>query len=128
MNASVQSIRQRQAKVTASLSASRRRPVIARIWHGTTLSSTADDYLAFLQARAVPDYNATPGNLSVDILRREAGRITHFVIVTHWESWDAVEAFAGKDMARAKYYPEDDGYLLGFEANVEHYEAHHYAT
>jgi hypothetical protein len=39
--------------------------VIARIWHGTTATSKADAYLAFLQARAVPDYRSTHGNLAV---------------------------------------------------------------
>lgn len=39
--------------------------MIARIWHGTTLTTKADEYLAFLQARAIPDYASTPGNLAV---------------------------------------------------------------
>lgn len=96
--------------------------MIARLWHGMTLTAVADAYLAFLQARAIPDYRATPGNRSVSILRREAGAITHFLIVTHWESLQSIEAFAGADIARPRYYPEDDGFLLEFEDKVEHYE------
>jgi heme-degrading monooxygenase HmoA len=96
--------------------------LIARIWHGTTPSANADAYLAFLQRRAVPDYQATPGNLAVYILRRAEGELTHFLTVTHWESWQALEAFAGNDVARAKYYPEDAGFLLEFEPTVQHYE------
>jgi hypothetical protein len=34
----------------------------------------------------------------------------------------AIKDFAGSDPERAKYYPEDEGYLLGFEPTVEHYE------
>ena len=96
--------------------------MIARLWHGITLSAVADEYLAFLRERAIPDYRATPGNRSVSILRREAGAITHFLIVTQWESRQSIEAFAGADIARPKYYPEDDGFLLEFEDKVEHYE------
>jgi hypothetical protein len=42
--------------------------------------------------------------------------------LTHWESRLAIEAFAGKDIARAKYYPEDSGFLLEFEPTVQHHE------
>ena len=97
--------------------------MIARLWHGATLAEKAEQYLAFLQARAVPDYRAISGNLSVNILHRTVGVITHYLIVTHWESREAIEAFAGRDIARAKYYREDVDFLLEFEPTVEHYEA-----
>lgn len=96
--------------------------MIARIWHGTTPTPKADDYLAFLKMRAIPDYSATPGNLAVYLLRREEGGITHFITLTHWESLDAIRAFAGEDISRAKYYPEDSDYLLEFEPTVQHYD------
>jgi hypothetical protein len=34
----------------------------------------------------------------------------------------AIEGFAGSDPERAKYYPEDEEFLLDFEPTVEHYE------
>jgi hypothetical protein len=33
----------------------------------------------------------------------------------------AIEAFAGEDVERAKYYDEDKDYLLEFEPTVAHY-------
>jgi heme-degrading monooxygenase HmoA len=96
--------------------------VIARMWHGKTLAAKADEYLAFLQYRALPDYRGTPGNLSAYILRRADGDITHFATVTHWESLQAIAAFAGADISRAKYYTEDSSYLLEFEPTVQHSE------
>ena len=96
--------------------------MIARMWHGKTPSRKADEYLAFLQARAVPDYAAAPGNLAVYLLRRTEGDITHFITLTHWESLHAVEAFAGADISLAKYYPEDKDFLLEFEPTVQHFE------
>ena len=98
--------------------------MIARMWHGITPTAKADDYLAFLQARALPDYRGTPGNLAAHILRRADGDITHFTTLTFWESLQSIEAFAGADIARAKYYPEDSGYLLEFESTVQHWELH----
>jgi heme-degrading monooxygenase HmoA len=99
-----------------------RAPVIARIWHGTTPSAKADEYLAFLKARAIPDYAGVAGNLGVQILRRADGDITHFITLTHWVSKQAIETFAGADISQAKYYPEDTDFLLEFEPTVQHYE------
>ena len=96
--------------------------MIARIWHGRTSTAKADEYLAFLQRRALPDYRATPGNLAAYILRRAEGDVTHFMTLTHWESQQAIETFAGKDIVRAKYYPEDSAFLLEFEPAVQHHE------
>lgn len=96
--------------------------MIARIWHGTTPAAKSDEYLEFLHRRAVPDYRATPGNLAVYLLRRLDGDVAHFITLTHWDSLRSIEAFAGADIAKAKYYPEDTAYLLEFEPTVEHYE------
>lgn len=95
--------------------------MICRMWHGRTLRSNADAYTRFLEQRAIPDYRSVPGNLSVSILRRDEGEVTHFLTVTHWESEDCIRAFAGDELLRAKYYPEDEGYLLEFEPLVRHY-------
>jgi heme-degrading monooxygenase HmoA len=95
--------------------------VIARIWHGITLHAVADEYLKFLRERAISDYRATPGNLAAYVLHRKEGRLAHFLTVTHWESLQSIEAFAGSDITRAKYYPEDAGFLLEYEPTVQHY-------
>jgi heme-degrading monooxygenase HmoA len=96
--------------------------VIARLWHGVTPTAKADEYLAFLQRRALPDYRGTPGNLAAWILRRTEGEVTHFTTLTFWSSLQAIEAFAGADITRAKYYPEDADFLLEFEPTVQHSE------
>jgi heme-degrading monooxygenase HmoA len=95
--------------------------MICRMWHGTTARSKADAYTDFLEQRAVPDYRSVPGNLSVAVLRRDESELTHFMTVTHWESEDSIRAFAGDDLLRAKYYPEDRDFLLEFEPQVQHF-------
>jgi heme-degrading monooxygenase HmoA len=96
--------------------------MIARLWHGRVPSSKAEAYRAFLNARAIPDYRSIPGNLSVHVLERREGDVTHFITLTFWEGLDAIRAFAGEDLERAKYYPEDAGFLLEFEPGVLHYD------
>ena len=95
--------------------------MICRMWHGRTLRSKADTYARFLAQRAIPAYRSVPGNLSVSIMRRDDGDVTHFLTVTHWDCEGSIRAFAGDEPLKAKYYPEDEDYLLEFEPLVQHY-------
>ena len=96
--------------------------MIVRMWHGRVPTPKADAYAEFTNARAIPDYRSVKGNMSVHVLRRREGDITHFITLTFWESLEAIKGFAGENVEAAKYYPEDKDYLLEFEPNVVHYE------
>jgi heme-degrading monooxygenase HmoA len=96
--------------------------MIVRLWHGRVPAEKAGRYREFLNARAIPDYRSVPGNLSVHILERAEGAVTHFVTLTLWENMAAIRSFAGEDVEVAKYYPEDREFLLEFEPKVVHYE------
>ncbi|PHS21685.1 MAG: antibiotic biosynthesis monooxygenase [Robiginitomaculum sp.] len=86
--------------------------MIVRTWHGRTKLADADAYEAFMARRAGPDYGSVKGLKQLFFTRRDEGDIAHFLLVTVWNNMDAVKAFAGDDPAKAKYYPEDDQYLL----------------
>ena len=96
--------------------------MIARMWHGRVPAVKAAAYREFLSRQAIPDYRSVPGNLSVQILERSDGAITHFMTLTTWTDLDAIRSFAGSDVEAAKYYPEDAGFLLEYEPRVAHYE------
>ena len=96
--------------------------MIIRIWHGRVRHSNASAYREFLIGRAIPDYQSFKGNLDVKILERRGREATHFITMTSWVSLEAIKAFAGEDPEKAKYYPEDNDYLLEFEPSVVHYE------
>ncbi|MGH7566590.1 MAG: antibiotic biosynthesis monooxygenase [Gemmatimonadota bacterium] len=96
--------------------------MIARTWHGIVPAEKADAYHRFLLKSGLPDYQGTPGNRGVYVFRRTEGDIAHFLLLTLWDSYDAIRAFAGPDVERAKYYPEDDSFLLEKEPTVTHYE------
>lgn len=96
--------------------------MIARIWHGVTPAAKADEYVQFLNRTGVRDYRATEGNLSVHVLRRIEGDESHFLIMTLWESEEAIKKFAGEAVEQARYYPEDREFLLEFEEKVTHYQ------
>jgi heme-degrading monooxygenase HmoA len=92
------------------------------MWHGRVPTSKAQAYRAFQNERAIPDYQSVAGNISVHILERQEGEITHFITLTFWENLEAIKGFAGEDVELAKYYPEDQDFLLEFEPRAVHYE------
>ena len=96
--------------------------MIARTWHGVVPAGKADAYHRYLLETGVPDYQRTPGNRGVHILRRMEGDEVHFLLLTLWDSLDAIRTFAGPDVERAKYYPEDEAFLIELEPTVTHYE------
>jgi heme-degrading monooxygenase HmoA len=96
--------------------------MIARTWHGMVRAADADAYHAYLLKTGLSDYRTTPGNEGLHVLRRIEGDVAHYLLMTLWDSWEAIRAFAGDDVERARYYPEDDRWLLEKEPFVTHYE------
>jgi heme-degrading monooxygenase HmoA len=78
-----------------------------------------------MKERAAPDYASVSGNLGCYFLRRLDDDAAHFLLITLWESMDAIKEFAGPDPEVAKYYPEDEDLLLEKEPNSQLYEVFH---
>lgn len=96
--------------------------MIARTWHGITPAEKADEYLHLMLTVAVPDYEAIAGNRGVYVMRRIEGDDAHFLLLTFWESEDAIRRFAGSDIRAAKYYAFDREFLLDLEPTATHYD------
>ena len=95
--------------------------MIARVWHGAVRAGRGDAYAAYLDATGVREIRATPGNLGVLVLRRDEPTQTEFTFISLWDSMDAIRRFAGDDVERAHYYPEDRDFLLHLEPTVTHH-------
>lgn len=96
--------------------------MIARIWHGRTKREDYEDYTDLMKSKAIPDYKGTEGFIDLTFLRRIDNDIAHFTLITFWKNLEMIKNFAGEDFEKAKYYPEDEKYLLEFEEKVIHYE------
>ena len=96
--------------------------MIARVWRGAVRPQDADAYGDYIAQTGLAGYEATPGNRGAWLLRRDEETRTEFVAFTLWESLDAIRGFAGDDIERAVYYPEDERYLIERDETVKHYE------
>ena len=78
------------------------------------------EYYAYLQRTGLADYQSTPGNLGILVQQWTEGDVGHFLLTTLWDSIDAIKRFAGDEYTIARYYPEDDDFLLEREPYVTH--------
>jgi heme-degrading monooxygenase HmoA len=95
--------------------------MIARTWRGWVRKEDADAYVQYVIETGIKEYRETPGNRAAYILRREEGDRTEFVTLTFWDSMEAVRGFAGPNVERAVFYPEDDRFLVDRESTAAHY-------
>ena len=96
--------------------------MIARIWHGKTSIGDYERYTDFLKEVAIPDYEKTVGFIGLMFLRNRQREEGNFTLITYWENMEVIKNFAGEGFEKAKYYPEDDDFLLEFEEKVQHHE------
>ena len=95
---------------------------IMRLWHGEVPIEKADEYEKFMIERAAPDYGSIQGLLKLYFQRKDKKKITHFLLVTIWDSMESIIQFAGAEPELAKYYVEDDNFLLKKEQFTTMYE------
>jgi heme-degrading monooxygenase HmoA len=98
--------------------------MIARVWHGVVPLEKAAGYGKYLEDSdlGVRDYQRVPGNRGVSLFRRTEGDRVHFLLISLWDSREAIKKYAGPDIEKAQYFPYDRECLLDPEPNVQHYE------
>jgi heme-degrading monooxygenase HmoA len=96
--------------------------VIVRTWRGWVATDRADEYVRYIDQTGLAEYRRTLGNLGAQMWTADlADGRTEVMTVSWWESVEHIRGFAGDDITRAVFYPEDDDYLLDRETTVSHY-------
>ena len=75
-----------------------------------------------MKATGLKDYATTRGNLGTYVLTRQVGENAEFLLFSLWNSMDDIRGFAGEEVDKAVYYPEDKEFLLEMVPTVDHYE------
>jgi antibiotic biosynthesis monooxygenase (ABM) superfamily enzyme len=96
--------------------------MIARVWRGATRAADAETYAAYLEETGMRGARALPGSRGTLVLRRVEGERALFETILLFESLDDIRAFAGDEIERAVFFPEDDRFLVEREPTVSHYE------
>jgi heme-degrading monooxygenase HmoA len=55
-------------------------------------------------------------------LRRIVDNRAEFLLVSLWDSMESIRGFAGDDVNKAVFYPEDERFLIERDDHVSHFE------
>jgi heme-degrading monooxygenase HmoA len=96
--------------------------MIQRHWRGVAKRGEANNYIRHLETETFPLIAAISGFVKASILRRSTADGVEFLIITIWESMDAIQKFAGDDPGKAVVPKVVKGMMLSWEERVRHYE------
>ena len=86
--------------------------MIVRSWEGVTRRADAERYATYVEETGIAALTATPGCVGAEIHRRLEGDRAIFRVESRWLSIDAMRAFAGDDPTVARFFPDDDAFLV----------------
>jgi hypothetical protein len=93
--------------------------MIARTWRGRPAEDAAE-YAEYIRTTGTPSTRPRPATGGLPPVPVEGDR-AEFLTLSLWESLDSIRAFAGEDVERAVFYPEDDLYLIERDLVARHY-------
>jgi heme-degrading monooxygenase HmoA len=96
--------------------------MVSRHWRGLAKAERADDYVAHLRADTLPQLSKIPGFIDAQILKRAADEGVEFLIVTLWDSLQAIQRFAGAHAERAVVPEVVQDMMIDYDHVVRHYE------
>lgn len=96
--------------------------MIARIWTARTTRAQAPAYANHLRTRVLPKLRTIAGYRGASLLRRDGRDEAELIVVTRWQSMQAVRAFAGDDPDAAVVEEEAAAVLTDYDTRVRHYE------
>lgn len=96
--------------------------MILRKWTATIRTADVEEYTRYVEETGAGDYRHAAGYLGHQIAVRDNGDGTsEFSTLSWWDGMDCIKVFAGEHPETARYYPDDDRYLLTKPETVEHY-------
>lgn len=99
--------------------------MIARCWRGEATTEGGEVYLQLVTERVFPALAAIEGQRGGYVLRRPLDAGVEFLVVTLWDSLEAIRRFAGPCAEIAVVEPDARAVLSRFDERVAHYEVVH---
>ena len=96
--------------------------MITRLWRARAASTeAAEAYQRYFSGEAVLHLNRIPGFQGARLLARDSDGLIEILVMTLWDSMDAVRAFAGERADVAVVEPAVRAILSEFDDQVSHY-------
>src|SRR4030095_3211357 len=96
--------------------------MISRHWRGLARAGRAEAYVEHLRTETFPQLSQIPGFIDASIMRRNVQQGVEFLIVTNWESIEAIEQFSGRNVETAVVPETVQEMMIEYDGRVRHYE------
>jgi heme-degrading monooxygenase HmoA len=96
--------------------------MVVRAWRGYAAVSEGQAYPRHLLHSVRPKLESLAGFRGLYLLRRRDADEIQFLVLTLWDSMDAIRGFAGEQPEVAVVEPEARAVLVRFDETVSHYE------
>jgi heme-degrading monooxygenase HmoA len=96
--------------------------MVIREWRGRALRSREGAYLRHFNDSVLPQLKTLPGFVGAHVCCRPKGDLLEYVVLTRWESLDAIRGFAGEQYEKSVVEPAAAAALTDFDPYVQHYE------
>lgn len=96
--------------------------MIARYWSARTTREHASHYAEHLRQHVLPALRGLSGYAGARLLQRTTDTGVEVVVLTWWESLDAIQVFAGADLETAVVADAAAALLTDYDRRVRHYD------
>jgi len=96
--------------------------MISRHWRCLAQVNKAQSYVKHLRTETLPRLRELPGFVTASVLSRPLGNGVEFLVVTQWESVDAIATFAGPDAEVAVVPHQAASMMIEYDRRARHYD------
>jgi uncharacterized protein len=102
--------------------ASQETQMVLRMWKGRSTAEKSAKYVDHVTKKVFPLLCSIEGHRGAYLLQRAVNSAIEFVVLTLWESMEAVRKFAGPTPEKAVVDPEAQAVLTSFDESATHYQ------
>jgi heme-degrading monooxygenase HmoA len=92
------------------------------LFYALARAQHAEDYAEHLRTETFPQLRTIAGFAGAQLLKRRVDQGVEFLVVTQWQSLEAIQRFAGADVEAAVVPDKVQQMMLDYERRVRHYE------
>ncbi len=96
--------------------------MIVRSWSACASEAGASSYLTHFRERVLPALRRVEGHRGAMVLRRAGAGDVELIVLTLWDSLDAIRGFSGADLTAAVVEPEARAVLSAFDTRAIHFD------
>lgn len=96
--------------------------MIARHWRAIAKPEESENYISHLREETFPGLRNIEGFIRAFILKRTIARGTDFLVITVWQSIEAIRQFAGESVEAAVVPEKVRSMMIEYDEKVAHFE------